>query len=175
VFKERVLAGRIAGLGISVCIEVRELHELFQDEMCADYDRAMSHVINVIVMSILVPIYERHGGLHGICDANRLESLRIRTSETREAVGRNGTRPGGCKRVSKTIAHHHSRVMWKIKRDLKRSLMTTGHALNDEEYLIYQSAVLMVLSSIYANVIGPLGEVYPDIVATEAQYMSISP
>jgi|GEM_PF-7109013 len=65
--------------------------------------------------------------------------------------------------------------MWKIKRDLKRSLMTTGHALNDEEYLIYQSAVLMVLSSIYANVIGPLGEVYPDIVATEAQYMSISP
>jgi CII-binding regulator of phage lambda lysogenization HflD len=65
--------------------------------------------------------------------------------------------------------------MWKIKRDLKRSLMTTGHAFNDDEYKNYRDAVLQILSSIYVNVLAPLGERYPDIISTREQYMSISP
>ncbi|CAG9262132.1 hypothetical protein [Paraburkholderia caribensis] len=175
VFKDRVLAGRVAGLAISVCIEIRDLHENFADRKCVQYEQAISAVINDVISVILVPLYDVHGDLHGLCDIERIEALQVKNPQHLVTGEASFVRPPGCKAMSKSLALRHSQVMWKIKRDLKRSLMTTGHASNDEEYRHYQSAVLLILASIYVNVLAPLGELYPDIVATQAQYMSISP
>lgn len=55
MFKDRVLAGRVAGLAISVCMEVRELHEHFNDGTCVEYDRAMSALLLILLVLSLFP------------------------------------------------------------------------------------------------------------------------